>query len=174
MIYKWKMPGLMPVKAQTAGEELDRIYQKNGRLDAADVVDESRPITAPLHDCFEWNDAIAAEEYRKSQASHIIRSITVVPETVNGKQDARITRAFVNVQQTFRPIDVVMNDENMRRELMEKALRDLDAFQKKYASLEALQPVFDATRTVAAKYRRTQVHQEQKSVSLSMDDEFDV
>ena len=35
--------------AQTVGDELDRIEQINNRLDSAQVVEESRPEDAPLH-----------------------------------------------------------------------------------------------------------------------------
>lgn len=49
MVYKWKMPGLYDIPAQAAGEELDRIYEEKGELQARDVVNESRPETAPLH-----------------------------------------------------------------------------------------------------------------------------
>ena len=68
MVYQWKIP-VAPVSAQTAGEELERLYRKHGKLDPADVVEESRDASAPLHGCFEWNDAIAAEKYRVHHAA---------------------------------------------------------------------------------------------------------
>lgn len=41
MVYKWKVPGLMPVDAQTAGEEIDRLYQSKGRILPEDIVEAS-------------------------------------------------------------------------------------------------------------------------------------
>ena len=68
MTYKWKLPGIIPVEAQEAGEELDRIYKKYGELQPSTIVDESRDSSAPLHKCFEWDDQTAAEKYRETQA----------------------------------------------------------------------------------------------------------
>ena len=73
MTYQWKLPGVMPVDAQTAGDELERVYKKRGDIKPSTLVEESRPASAPLHRCFEWDDAIAAEKYRESQASYPLR-----------------------------------------------------------------------------------------------------
>ena len=142
MIYQWKIPGLIPVDAQVAGEELDRIYTDRGRLDVEDVVDESRPESAPLHNCFEWDDAVAAEEYRKTQAGMIIRHITTIVETEN--HDPVPVRAYVHAQESYRPIQVVIHKEDMKLEMMRNAMRELDSFKNKYETLESLRPVFEA------------------------------
>lgn len=147
MTYQWKTPYLMPVDAQTAGVELSRICQKNGTLEPSDVVEESRPETAPLHPCFEWNDIIAAEKYREYQAGGIIRNIVVVEEKPD-KPD-RI-RAFVHVQSTYQPIQVVLSDEEKRMEMLQNALRELRAFTDKYKSLKSLEPVFEAIEKISA------------------------
>lgn len=146
MIYQWKLTGLYPVSAQTAGEELVRIYQKCGALTAAEIVNESREVSAPLHPCFEWNDAVAAEKYRETQAAEIVRAIVTVSEQ-NGQQ--REVRAFVSVEKSYQPITVVINSEEKMEELLSMALRELEAFQKKYETLLALKPVFAAIAKVS-------------------------
>ena len=148
LIYQWKLPGLMPVDAQTAGEELQRIYQEKGRLDAPDIVDESRPVDAPLHPCFEWNDVVAAEKYRETQAQNIVRSVVVVHE--NQSNEPVEVRAFVNVQETYRPIEVVVNSEEQMKELLKSAFSELKSFEKKYAALSQLAPVFEAIQKLSA------------------------
>lgn len=141
MVYKWKIPGLYPVDANTAGEEINRIYNEKGRCDPSDVVESSRPSSAPLHSCFEWDDSVAAEKYRESQAGEIIRAVvTVVEETAN--QETKVeTRAFVNVEHTYHPISVVVQDEDMYAELMRKAMNDMASFKKRYSQLSTLKPV---------------------------------
>ena len=57
------------VKAQDAGEELARIHKRHGQLTPSLVVDESRSQKATLHRIFEWDDEIAAENFRHHQAS---------------------------------------------------------------------------------------------------------
>lgn len=147
MIYKWKIPGIIPVDAQIAGLELTRIYEKNNRLDPSEIVEESRSTSAPLHPCFEWDDQKAAEKYRESQASCIIRSIVTIQEKSKHPQEIR---AFVHVQNTYKPIHVVINSEEQMAELLRSALLELEAFRKKYNSIKELAPVFDAMKEIGA------------------------
>lgn len=147
MIYQWKIPS-MPVDADSAGNELERICQKNnGNLLAKDVVEESRPESAVLHKCFEWDDAVAAERFREVQAGQIIRNITVV-HSEEGCEPTEV-RAFVSVQKSYQPIRVVMSDMDKKAELLLSAFRELKAFQQKYKSLSELDPVFDAINAVS-------------------------
>jgi hypothetical protein len=82
------------ITAQVAGEELERIHSKRGRLDAEGVVQESRPEDAPLHPVFEWNDQVAAESYRRVQAMDLIRVVEVIKPAVD---QPKPRPAYVNV-----------------------------------------------------------------------------
>lgn len=146
MVYEWKMPGLYNVPAQVAGEELDRIYQDRGKLDAADVVDESRPEEAVLHPCFEWDDPKAAELYRQQQARNLINCIVTVVDTPKNKQVE--TRAFVHLEQSYHPLTVVVIDTEKLYQLKLSAFRELKAFRKKYQNVAELVPVFQAIDAV--------------------------
>lgn len=142
MVYKYKLDGLYPVQAQTAGEEIERIYHKRGQCDAADVVDESRPESAVLHPCFEWNDPVAAELWREQQARGIINCIVTVAEAKSGETVE--VRAFPHVADTYRPLDVALKSVDMETEMKESALREFLAFKRKldvYKSLDAVRPV---------------------------------
>ena len=147
MIYKWKLPGLIPVDAQTAGEELQRIYREKGALNPVDIVDESRDSAAPLHPCFEWDDEIAAEKYRQTQAQKIVCSIVTVQEKPN-REPVEI-RAFVSVRQEYKPIEVVTSSEEQMQELLCTALAELMAFRRKYSILSELAGVMRAIEEVA-------------------------
>lgn len=148
MIYKWKLPGLIPVDAQVAGEELQRIYHEKGTLNPVDIVDESRDSAAPLHPCFEWDDVVAAEKYRQTQAQMIVRSIVTIQES--DKKEPQEVRAFVHVQESYHPISVVIGSKEQMEELLASALSELKAFQRKYNSLVELSLVFDAIEKVIA------------------------
>ena len=63
MVYEWKIPKYR-LPAQKAGEELERIERKHGVVTPRNVLEESRPGKAILHDLFEWNDSRAAERFR--------------------------------------------------------------------------------------------------------------
>lgn len=97
MVYQFR-PGTRSagVKAQVVGEELERIRARDGKLETATVVDEARPEGAPLHPVFEWNDSVAADEYRLWQARALVRSVEVAPE----KKGEEPAPAYVHVRAT--------------------------------------------------------------------------
>lgn len=140
MVFQWSIPGLFPVDAQTAGEELDRIYKKNGTLDPSDIVEESKSETAPLHDCFEWDDKVAADKYRIEQAGCLVRCIVTTMESKE-KEPVKV-RAFVHTKSNYTPIEVVVGKPEMMESLLKTAISELNSFQKKYSNLQELSGVF--------------------------------
>lgn len=142
MVYKWKLPGLYDVPAQEAGQELERIYQKHGQLEAKDIVDESRPEEATLHPCFEWCDPIAAELWREHQARGIVQCIVTDCEAKGGEPVE--VRAFVHVADTYRPTSVALESPDMKQEMEQNALRDMLIFKKRHSALASLAPVIAA------------------------------
>lgn len=144
MTYQWKVPGIMPVDAQTAGNELQRIYDRDGVIDPEVVVLESESSSAPLYSCFEWDDDKAAHKYRITQAQGIIRAIVAVDDT----QEKPDTRSFVSVQSEYHPVSVVIRNPEKRDILLQNALNELHWFEKKYNSLRELSGVFSAIKEV--------------------------
>lgn len=156
MQYKWKSQTRhMPVSADVAHSVCEEIAS-NGELTPKALVDASRPEDAPLHPAFEWNDAVAAERYRETQAQYIIRHIEVVPEVTQTP-----TRAFVSITREpkgekrkpeyfYHTISEVMNDENMKQQLLAQAFSDLAAFKRKYITLSELADVFAAIDKLVA------------------------
>lgn len=144
MTYQWKLPGIMPVDAQTAGDELQRIYERDGAIDPEIVVLESESSSAPLHSCFEWDNEEAAHKYRITQAQGIIRAIVAVDETEKQTE----TRAFVSVEREYHPVSVVIRNPEKRDILLQNALNELHWFEKKYNSLCELSGVFSAIKEV--------------------------
>lgn len=139
--YKYAVDGIYKVDAQTAGEELERIYGKYGTIDPAQIVNESRKESAPLHPVFEWDDTVAAEKFRENQASGLVRAIVQVGEGEN--QPAQF-RAFVHVTQDYMPIRVAIETPGLREQLLLNAFREMESFKRKYQTLNQLAPVFAA------------------------------
>lgn len=141
--YQYKDGFILPVDAQTAGEECGRL-ESEGRLTPENLVDASRPEDAPLHDCFEWDDGVAAEKYRNSQAAYVIRSIEV-----RVSKSKPMVRAFVPVstggkKRTYKNINAVLRKADTREALLEQARKELLQFKAKYESLSELAAVFKA------------------------------
>ena len=155
-IYEKRAGFRLKNSAQTVGEELDRINTKHGELLPQTVVDESRKKSAVLHPEFEWQDKVAADAFRRDQASKLVRSVTVLAP------DLPKTRAFESVtvvrengpkqeERVYRTREEVMADPEARAELMARAIREAIAFRHRFAELSELAKVFEAIDQFAKK-----------------------
>lgn len=139
--YLWRPGAHIKADPQIAGEMCAKIREEEGELTAENLLDANRPIDAPLHDVFEWDDALAAEEYRKSQARHVINSIMQIIEP-----EQPPVRAFMNVEVTshdYKPIHLLLSSADDHSNMLNTALRELRSFQSKYLVLSELKPLFD-------------------------------
>ena len=126
--------------AQEAGRELERIRNEKQSLTPEIIVDESRPESAALHHCFDWDDETAAESWRKQQARHLVNSLVTV--STDGEEIPEPTRAYVHVSNEYRPVDVVIKTKDYKDEMLEQAKCDFEIYQRKYAVLEQLTDLF--------------------------------
>lgn len=137
--YKWAgSEGIRGLKAQQVGEALEDIRtHHNGRLTPELVVDAAKDKKSPLYRYFEWDDAKAGTNWRKTQASLLIRSITIVVEVKKGKQPK--LRAFVSVKRgtdrSYTSIAHAMSDEDLRKQVLADAWNELEAWRTRYANL---------------------------------------
>jgi hypothetical protein len=126
--------------AAEIGPELRRLYEE-GQRTAPDIVEAARPEASPLHRFFEWQDDVAAELYRHTQARSLVRSIIIEPAGPNPYPQG--TRAFVFVRhpgpapQTpnpagMVPMDVVAVDPVALGQVILEAERGLRAWQQQY------------------------------------------
>ena len=144
--YKFTIESLYAgkVTADEAAAELERIRKKHGILRPEIVVEESREASAILHRCFQWDDEIAAEQYRKEQARKLIDSIHVV--VVNSDVHYSV-RAFVNVrpaddeQRSYTPLTEAIHDKKMYADLLAQAKAEMSSFVTKYSQIAELNPV---------------------------------
>lgn len=140
-IYSWKIDKY-PVSAKSAAEEFERIYDKFGELTPKNIVDESRSDTAVLHGCFEWNDAVAAEKYRQTQAGEMVRLLVSVEKTA--ENEPVVVRAIVKTTERYEPLTVAIRSEEKYAVLLQDALNDIKWFKRKHATLSELKGVFSA------------------------------
>ena len=141
MVYQWKSNARIKVNADVAGQMCEQIEKEKG-LTAQTLLDANRAEGTPLHDEFEWNDSIAAEEYRLQQARHIINCLCIKTES---KKEQPV-RAFFKISdaESYENINVIVSSEDKYGRLLDTAMRELIAFETKYSSLTELSPVFKA------------------------------
>ena len=148
MVYQWKTGSRHKVSAAVAAEVMDRLAEED-RLNAQELVEESRPEDAPLHSEFEWDDSIAAEKYREEQAGALIRHLVV---RIEANDQEYPTRQYFMIQpeaKIYEPIQVILKDEDKTDLLLGQAKRELRAFKAKYACLKELAEVIKAIDSVA-------------------------
>ena len=73
MKYKYKNKAFTAVKAQIVGDTLEELFEINdGVVIPSTVVKAARPKRSPIHNCFEWDNNVAARKYRESQAGYLL------------------------------------------------------------------------------------------------------
>ena len=146
MVFEWKPGSRFKVDANTAGTVCAQL-EAAGNLTAKALLDVSRPEDAPLHSEFEWNDTVAAERYREDQARNIIRHLVV---RLDAKPDTPV-RGFFRIEQEeprYTNVNAILTQRDLRAELIQQALEEMAAFQRKYGTLTELAMIFEATAKV--------------------------
>ena len=120
-------------------EELERIYNTEGVLTPAAVVDDARPEDAPLHSHFEWDDSVAGEQYRMVQARQLIRSVKVTVQPQPEAAPVQV-RVFHNVAdedkpRKYVPLRVLMDDPESAQRVLARAWDEWLQLKRKYADL---------------------------------------
>ena len=139
--YKYKFDGLHKVSADIAGRICQELTETEEGLTPQKLVDVSRDENHPLHDEFEWDDSIAAEAYRITQAKQLIRDITIVKE-----EEQKKDRGFVITpggNHVYVPLNDALNNEEWKNNLLNAAKRDMIAFIAKYRRLQELTAVIE-------------------------------
>ena len=145
MVYSWKPTSRIKADAQKAGEMCEELERTVG-LTPQTLLDANRQEGTLLHDEFEWNDEIAAEAYRETQARYIIRNLCVASVS----EEKQPTRAFYSIVQEeeigrkYESLDVIVASEDKASKLLQAAQKELLAFKHKYETLAELKAVFDA------------------------------
>lgn len=152
--YRYRINGLFKTPAEVAGVVCQQLTMTKGGLTPKTLVNASRPIDAPLHQEFEWNNNKAAEKYREEQAKKIIRNVVIVE--VEDKQEEKnnivsivdkpVDRGFVSTGENnhqYVSLAVALSNDTWRDNLLEAAKRDMRAFIAKYHRLKELANIID-------------------------------
>lgn len=121
----------------------------HGMLLPEAVVAEAKNPKHPLHSRFTWENTEAAHQWRLHEARNLIR---VCVEVVSNDVDA--SPVFVSLSSDrsegngYRITAEVMQDSDLRDQLLKDALADLNVFSRRYANLKELAEIFAAIRKV--------------------------
>lgn len=125
-----------------------------GILRAEAIVKVAEDPNHAFHSWFEWDDEEAATRWRLEQARFKIKAFRIFIEplniTVRGLTSLESDR---NNGGGFRWMIDVLANTDLRKELLETALRELSQAESKYAHLEELAQVWAATKKAKQKIR---------------------
>lgn len=120
-------------------DTLQEIYREHGRLTAHIVLDEARDPAHPLHGRFTWDDSVAAERYRLSQARDLIRTVKIVYKAATARTAERSVRAYHSVPdgegRSFRPVAEVAESPFTLQLVLSEMERDWKLLKQRYGHL---------------------------------------
>lgn len=137
-------------------EELERIRakDKNGILYPHAVVAASKARESVLHELFDWDNRTAANNWRLQQARQVIARYHV---TITNATTSRV-RGYVSLKTDrkegggYRAIGEVVSDEQLREELLQDALDEMQSMEARYVRLRELKPLFKVANELREKY----------------------
>lgn len=138
--------------AHKVSMELESIGYQNGtdEFNTQEVVDFARNNpSSEIHKLLEWNDSIAAEQYRNQQVRDILRylKITVVKEEEPGVKEPTLTRCFVNTGKrdgTYKKTEIVFQNATEADRILENMKRDAENYINRYRAYAHLNPNLSA------------------------------
>lgn len=150
-IYRVRRGARIPKDAdpQKIGERFVVLREQLGRaLSARDLVDDAAAPTSPLHPAFEWDQNVAADEYRLAQARLLLRSIIEVdvqrvPQELLGQRHVPQEYAVVGTRLVhtealggYAALSVIRESEAARAEALAKCWRELRAWKVRWQEHE--------------------------------------
>lgn len=134
--------GMSPVEAAA---ELSRIKSVRGQLTPANIVAESSDPTAKFYNWFEWDDSLAAVEHRKNQARQLVRCLVIHREENDHVVKApRYVSVVTDSSTEYLESERAVANTNLRRQVIDKALKDLRSWQERYRGLVELGELHEA------------------------------
>lgn len=127
--------------------ELQKLEQQHGYLEPHMVVAEASNPESPLHDSFDWDDTTAARKYRLWQARQLIANVKVefVGESRKAFYNATVRIEDVPVTGYF-SLEKVLSDEELHRQVLIEAVKEIETAHKKYDSLKELEGVINTKK----------------------------
>ena len=101
-----------------------------GGVTAKRLVEASRPVDAPLHNKFIWDNSVAAERYRESQALQLIASVRIDRYSI--EQEARVFHAVRMADGTHvhKPLDEIKENRAWKRQVAARLRGNLRAAER--------------------------------------------
>jgi hypothetical protein len=146
--YSWRPGSRVNLDPEKAGREMEAVRRDNGgALTPEALLERARSANAATHAYFEWDDTKAAHQHRLGQAGELIRSIAIDISRSN-IEPAKPIRAFVSVERggerSYTSTVHAMSDADLRRQILQRAWDDLEAWRERHRELTEFARIFSA------------------------------
>lgn len=149
------------IQAQKYGDFMETLEDDEGRITPGVLVAQSKDMKAPTHDFFEWNNRKAGNGYRLQQARHLLNHIIRVVVTMRGEEPVP---AFINLRyqepeeaeevQVYVSSERVVASEELRKQVVAKALREAQSWRRRYQQYKELATIFAAIEGTERRLRK--------------------
>ena len=143
MLAEWRVEGIYKADAQKVADEIG-----NDKITPQEMVEKARDEQSELHKCFEWNDTVAAEKYRLQQARNVLSMLVFKPKTEE-EQPVRIF-SLTTEKSVYQPTKQFLVQADEYQDLLKRALAELEAFKRKYRTINELEGLFEAIDAIEA------------------------
>lgn len=131
-------------------------------LRAADVVQAAKDENSILHNHFDWDDAVAAQQWRLVQARFLIRSVKV--EYIEADQPKMIVPVFVspktirqNPEGGYRLLEYALQNDEERTSLFDEIIAELEYLRNKSRNFKELSALWSELDAVLATHKLSKV-----------------
>lgn len=126
----------------------------DGTLTAIELLEKARPTSSPVHKFFQWDDSLAAENYRLSQARQLIRIVVI---DVDGTEYRKYcSPVYIEELEEHRYVELeqARRTPDLWSQVLERALKDAELWRMRYEKLREVRPIVKAIANVERKVNR--------------------
>ena len=160
MVVEYKLTGKFT--EEVIAEILD--IQKSKGLTPEQIVEVASDEDNPLHDLFEWENSVAAKNWRLHQARILVNEIKVVVDTkeyyafenvavsVPEANQGNSSQSLANVVREYKPVVEILNNKDLRDQVIRAALNHLSYWENQNSKYEELAPIIKSAKKVRLQF----------------------
>jgi hypothetical protein len=137
--YSWFKGYFASVDANVVGAICEKIEDRDGAVTRDALLEEAKDPDSPIHGLLEWNNDIAANNWRLDTCRKIITDLRVVVNVEGPDEEPKVLSAYVQIERedtTHKAIyaNVVdaLTDEESRASILKRMYRDMQSFVDRY------------------------------------------
>jgi acetolactate synthase regulatory subunit len=142
-------------------EEILKVQKQKG-LTAESLLDEARKKSSKLHKFFEWDNDKAGDKWRLQQARVLINEVQIIVENKTRYAFENVSISVQNkgceeeyVREYF-PLADIMTDEQKRKQLIARALIEVNYWKERHSELTEFNDVFSSIDKANKRWQKKQ------------------